>query len=244
MYIYGFTTFAWHDKVQKTEKPTYKQGDLVSYGNDIFLALGDEVSFFEQYEKKYISTRTPEILYKNFLFPETIALLHWMVYYRYTTYKSVIRYFLPEDIEWLLKQEVAKKKKKENQITVLQLKSEIYKAITIEQWQNLIIFPDLWTLYNLVPEQVLQHEEVVVLHPQQSSKQKNIHWWQIKTWEKKIILCTHAELFQDYNDLKKIVIIQPSTWYYANQQDPRYKVKTIVEKMGEIYSAKVETRGE
>ena len=36
--------------------------------------------------------------------------------------------------------------------------------------------------------------------------------------------------------LKKIIIVYPHKWYYANQQDPRYKTLAVVQKMSEIYS--------
>jgi hypothetical protein len=40
--------------------------------------------------------------------------------------------------------------------------------------------------------------------------------------------------------LKKILFVDPHKWYYNNQQDPRYSLSTVVQKMGEIYGAEVE----
>jgi hypothetical protein len=39
--------------------------------------------------------------------------------------------------------------------------------------------------------------------------------------------------------LKEIYFIEPQKWYYAAQQDPRYKVWTVLEKMAENNNAKI-----
>jgi hypothetical protein len=57
------------------------------------------------------------------------------------------------------------------------------------------------------------------------------------------IFSTPAEIFQDFSDLKKIVFIDPHKWYYANQQDPRYKVGAVLEEMAKVYGAEVEIIG-
>jgi len=57
---------------------------------------------------------------------------------------------------------------------------------------------------------------------------------------KSVIICTYAEIFQDFYDLKKIIFVDPHKRYYANQQDPRYKVGEVIEEMKKIYGAEVE----
>lgn len=72
----------------------------------------------------------------------------------------------------------------------------------------------------------------------QSQKDKSRR--NIKQWNTKIIFATHSEIFQNYNDLKKIIIFYPHKRYYANQQDPRYKTLAVVQKMSEIYGCELE----
>lgn len=72
----------------------------------------------------------------------------------------------------------------------------------------------------------------------QSQKDKSRR--NIKQWNTKIIFATHSEIFQNYNDLKKIIIFYPHKRYYANQQDPRYKTFAVVKKMSEIYGCELE----
>ncbi|MDR0651047.1 MAG: hypothetical protein LBG59_06750 [Candidatus Peribacteria bacterium] len=53
------------------------------------------------------------------------------------------------------------------------------------------------------------------------------------------IVATHSEVFQPYKHLKKIFLIDPHKWYYHNQQDPRYSLVSVVQRMGEEYGAEV-----
>ncbi|MEI8252379.1 MAG: hypothetical protein WCG25_01180 [bacterium] len=68
-----------------------------------------------------------------------------------------------------------------------------------------------------------------------TQNQKDKKWWMIKNGEIKNVFCTHSEIFQDWNDLKKIILIDPYKRYYENQQDPRYSVNEVVKKMLEIH---------
>lgn len=76
-----------------------------------------------------------------------------------------------------------------------------------------------------------------------TEKQKDVHRWEIKKWIKSVILCTYAEIFQDFHNLKKIIFVDPHKRYYSSQQDPRYKVGDVLTKMGELYGAEVEIVG-
>jgi len=57
------------------------------------------------------------------------------------------------------------------------------------------------------------------------------------------IYASPGEIFQDYDNLKKIIFIDPHKWYYANQQDPRYKVGAVLEEMAKVYGAELEMVG-
>jgi hypothetical protein len=58
-----------------------------------------------------------------------------------------------------------------------------------------------------------------------------------------LIFASPSEIFQDFYDLKKIIFIDPHKWYYANQQDPRYKVGAVLEEMKNLYGAELEIVG-
>ena len=73
-----------------------------------------------------------------------------------------------------------------------------------------------------------------------TQNQKDVHRWEIKKGLKSVIICTYAEIFQDFHNVKKIIFVDPHKWYYAAQQDPRYKVGEVLSKMEELYGAEVE----
>lgn len=190
--------------------------DLVAFGEDIFLCLGEKVSFPEVYNYTYPNASKPSIVYKWLVSSDTMQYIHRMVYQRYSTYKSVLKYFLNFEIDKLLAREVKNKKK-----------------ICFDQ--ELYIFPDLWSLSNTVPLSQQTATGHIVLTSQMTAKQKDIAWWKIKKWLISKVFTTHAEIFQDRKNLTKIYIHDPHKWYYANQQEPRYKVNTCVAEMKKLY---------
>ena len=165
-----------------------------------------------------------------------LDLLHRMVETYYTTYKSVIRLFVTNAIEKLLEREGKLKAQGSKLKAVVQ--SWGFSLAT--EGQTLIVFPDLRTMFNTTDEAFRESEGVAFLSATQTEKQKDVHRWEIKKWIKSVILCTYAEIFQDFHDLKKIIFIDPHKRYYANQQDPRYKVGDVLEEMKKLYWAELQ----
>ena len=114
MYLYSFDRFFGFDKVcllaENTGKKKVKSGDLLVFGNQYFLALGETLSFSEQYQ--HLATTQAELVYKEFLSASALKLFHWMVETYYTTYKSVVKLFFANDIQKLLEREDKLKKAK------------------------------------------------------------------------------------------------------------------------------------
>ena len=221
-YLYWFTNYAWSDKIWKISWKL-KAWDLFQFGEDYYLSLGDEISFFEQYAYEI---REPEdkfkLIEKNLISKETIQFINYMVYERYCPYYNVMKYFLPQEIDKLVERKAAKKK------------------VSNSDWQTLTVFPDLRTLTNLTDDEFRKKPWVDTLLSTNTQNQKDKSRWNIKMWNTKVIYATHSEIFQNYNDLKKITIYYPHKWYYANQQDPRYKTLAVVQKMSEIYNCELE----
>lgn len=107
MYLYSFDRFFGFDKVcllgEQTSKKKIKPGDLLVFGNQYFLALGETIVFSEQYQ--HLAPVQAELVYKEFLTLPTLKLFHWMVEHHYTTYKSVVKLFVARDIQKLLERE-------------------------------------------------------------------------------------------------------------------------------------------
>ncbi|HRX64296.1 MAG TPA: hypothetical protein P5060_04300 [Candidatus Absconditabacterales bacterium] len=236
-YLYGFKKYAGIDKIWKSEFKS-KDGDLIQFGDDFYLVLGKEVSFFEQYPYGVqIDTEKVKIIHKKLLNKQTLSLLHRMVYQRYSTYKNVVKLFLPEEVEKLIDKKIPKKLKN---TTTLNFSLFTFNGILSSGGQNLIVFPDLRTLMNLTTEEFRNQKGVDTLLSTNTQSQKDKSWRNIKNGNTSIILATHSEIFQNYKDLQKIIIIRPHKRYYSNQKDPRYKTLDVVKKLSEIRDCDLE----
>ena len=246
-YLYWFTKYAWSDKIWKVPWKL-KSWDLFLFWDEYYLSLWDEISFFEQY---VYEIREPEekfkLIEKNLISKETIQFINYMVYERYCPYYNVMKYFLPQEIYKLIERKVWKKKTVLNECVSFWTKwrilidsSSLCSSEWQTDWETLIVFPDLRTLINLTDDEFRKKPWVDTLLSTNTQNQKDKSRWNIKMWNTKVIYATHSEIFQNYNDLKKIIIFYPHKRYYSNQQDPRYKTLAVVQKMSEIYNCELE----
>lgn len=239
MYLYGFTTFAGIDKVMKVDRDDlwFSAGDLLQSDDEYFLVLGDEVSFTEQYTSRFPEGRDLQLIYSHFVWKKYIARIHWMVAQYYSIYRNVMKYFVSQDIESLLKKEV---RKKPNWLKKIKLDARFFGVPSLaEKGQTLIVYPDLWTMYMMVDESVRNHPGVLLLHSSDTQVKKDKAFRQVKHGLVKYVLVTHAELFQDFYDLQAVVLVHPYKWYYANQQDPRYKTPEVLTYLSDIWKIKL-----
>ena len=212
---------------------------MLSIEEQMYLCLGEALSF----EELYLTVATLRVSTFTFVYPGLLSLtamdlLHRMVATYYTTYKSVIPHFLPDDIEKLLQKEKKASKIDKNSTEL----DNIEDFVLAEKGQTMIVFPDLWTLYGVLGESVRGHPQLALLLSVHTQNQKDIHRWQIKRGQVSVILCTYAEIFQDFADLQKIIRVDPHKWYYANQQDPRYKVGDVLSFLASTTGAKLEEK--
>jgi primosomal protein N' len=113
----------------------------------MYLCLGEILSFEELYlTVATLRVATFSLVYPGLLSASAMALVHWMVATYYTTYKSVVPHFLPDDIEKLLQKEKKASKVVQNSAKL----SKIEDFILAEKGQTMIVFPDLWTLYGMI----------------------------------------------------------------------------------------------
>jgi len=246
-YLYWFTKYAWADKIWKISWKL-KAWNLFLFWDEYYLSLWDEISFFEQF---VYEIREPEdkfkLIEKNLISKETIQFINYMAYERYCPYYNVMKYFLPQEIDKLIERKVWKKKNMsfwtkwngvKNLINIPKIDSSLRSEWQVD-WQTLIVFPDLWTLINMTNDNFRKEPWVDTLLSTNTQNQKDKSRRNIKLWNTKVIFATHSEIFQNYNDLKKIIIVYPHKRYYANQQDPRYKTLAVVQKMSEIYDCEL-----
>lgn len=249
MFVYSFTNYAWHDRIFHTAAKIPKKqvaGDLLWVNEQYWLLLWDDISFIEQYKTKRNTERTVIEHYPKFFSLQTQELIHRMVYQWFTTYKKIIPLFISNDIDYLISKHSPKKKVILDSRSALIFNNEKNRFIietkkpenTKEIWQQLITFPDLRSLYNMININSLP-EDVVILTSQTSANQKAKIFWGIKYNKITTLLTTHSWIFQERSNLKEIILVHPNRWYYTNQKDPRYKTEEILKKMAEIYWSEV-----
>ena len=235
MYLYAFNMYAGFDKVfiLNEKKSDLKEGDIIQ-NNEwfFFLVLWENISFPEVYNILYTSDTNFTKTYKWLISKETMKLIHWMVYERYTSYKNVMKFFIDSEIEKLLSKEIKPNKKTKN------YDIKIWKHEIKWDWkeQSLIVFPDIRSYHNII---WTENKQWIFLYSLDTQSIKNSNRWKIKTGNEPLIFATSSEIFQDFKNLKNIYLIEPQKRYYASQQDPRYKVWRVLEKIAENYDAKI-----
>lgn len=218
MYLYAFSHFAWHDRVFEAKPELATQvspWDLITSGGAFFLVLWERVAWIEQYEHIWQWTQC-DIVRKSFFRSRTLRMMHWMAYHWFTQYKKIIPLYIPADLEKTLsrRDDFVKKKK---------------KHLTVE----IVVFPDVWTMANYrcddgrVPD--------LMLTSQDSAAKQQKAWWQISLGTVSRVFVVWSQIFRDWWEIESCELVDRHIWYYASQQDPRYKVQTVVTEMQKVY---------
>ena len=232
MYLFSFKQFAWHDRVFSSSLSIWKPGDLIQCGWDFLLNLWDEISFPELIKTQFTPAFPCEVVYANFFDQNFLSLLHWMVYQRYTTYNNVMKYFISFEIPQLLVRESKVK---------WQTKKLNLDKVSIpfsESKQNLVIIPDNRSRENQLSD-FFSQDVVTHLYSTDTQNRKDQHWWESKKSKVWIIVATQSEVFQPFNNLWTITFVDGYKRYYHNQQDPRYEISAVVNKMQELWKCEV-----
>lgn len=232
MYLFSFKQFAWHDRVFSYPISVWKPWDLIQCWTDFLLNLWNEISFPELIRTQFSPKDTCEVAYPWFFKQNFLNLLHRMVYQWYSTYNNVLKSFISFEIPQLLANE-SKTKTQNKSINVSNI------SIPLSEWkQNLIIIPDNRSRENQLSG-FFSENFVTNLYSTDTQNRKDQHRWEIKKSKTWIIVSTQSEIFQPFNNLWTIVFIDGYKRYYHNQQDPRYDVKEVVNKLKELRGCNV-----
>lgn len=221
--------------------------DLIKVNNDFFLIKDTKANG---------NIITWEILYIWNLFqPRTVQFQNFFSSYWYTWYFKVFNLFV-QDYSYLDKFQLPKIKKAkkfsinepyvseyknfESYTNYLKMWDDSIKIInycffdnyTPEKWQNLFVFPDLWTINCFIEKINFKYN---LLNVSWTNLNRMKHFFNIKSWKEKNIITTHAWVFQDWNNLKNIFVFDPYKWYYKNQQNPRYYLPDVVKQIKFFY---------
>lgn len=107
-----------------------------------------------------------------------------------------------------------------------------------ESKQNLVIIPDNRSRKNQLSD-FFSQDFITNLYSTDTQNRKDQHRREIKKSKVWIIVATQSEIFQPFNNLWNILLIDWYKWYYHNQQDPRYDVNEVVKKLKELWNCDV-----
>lgn len=238
MFVYSFFKYAGSDRVFLLDGGhNVQQGDLVRTHDDVFLVLGEESSFAEQYTTVYRHFVIVDVI-SSFFSASTIFLIHQLVATYYSTYKNVIDLFVP-DIDVCLR--LYNPHKEEASYVPVRFDQETQQFSAGQSslpGQQLIVFPDLRSMYQALGNthrgnNVLRHSGMTTL--QKARIAQSVRQGTLST-----LYTTHAGIFQAWYDLRHIVVFEPYKRYYASHQDPRYKTQDVIAMLVDLYGSTVD----
>lgn len=239
MYIYSFSRFFGYDRVFFVKEDLwFKRGDLLRFQNEYYLVLGEGLSFKENYSHKFNSeVFSPVLEFKSFFSEKSLDFVDFLVYNYYTSYRNVLKLFFEGDMQAMMKKSSLKKGTPEyNEISFDVKKYCVKMWKNVKKWQQLVVFPDLWTMYNILDVSE-KEKNLIKLHWASTQAQKIKVFWDIKNGALWTLFCTYSQIFQDWKSLDNIILIDAHKWYYKSQQDPRYYAPSVLRKMAHIYQA-------
>lgn len=252
MYYYFFDRYFGHDRVAQGDLEWIEPWDLFEMRWMWYvLCLWDQISWSEQYAK-YTFPATSEIflLAKWCLSRFSLLHVHEFVVHRFCTYKKAIGLRIRDPEELVKRMPTEKKRKKilsdrkneQKNLSSATRSNWISFALYIQEvlWRDssqqlLLVFPDIWTIYQTFSASRISHKRVLLTHAKMTKKQQVEAFWWVATWEKRVIISTPSQIFFDRYRLSEIVVIDQHKWYYKQPQDPRYHSVAVGKRLADIY---------
>lgn len=238
MFFYSFDKYFWFDKVFFSDlEVKFKPWDLVSLNWWYCLVLWSSIPFIDLYQNYVIDINEIKIVKKWLLSKNSMKLIFYIISTYFSLYKNVIPLYIPlsNDI-WKFMQSNFNIKKNMNKDLLNFSSNQIDNYTNYISYQNLYIFSDIWSAYNLVKEKyIIENYDFVSWNSTALYKSKI--FWKVKEFKTNIVLATFSQIFFDRKNLKKIHLFFPETWYYKNNKEPRYDTVELVSFMANIYGA-------
>jgi len=122
----------------------------------------------------------------------------------------------------------------------LEIYVELIRKIILDGGQVMILFPEVFPEQKNIQKLIkIFGENIALIRPNLTPKQKFILWQQIYHNQKKIIIGSRSALFMPANNLKMIIIDEEHDQNYKEEQTPRYQVQKVAIKLAELKGIKV-----
>lgn len=244
MYCYFPNKRFWEEKVARVTWCTWITGDFFSIDGDYALLLWEHITAHELIPGQVTAVHC-ELIEKSFCSPKTLHVIHEFVWKRYTTYTNTVPLWLWSDMVALLKRRVKSVKNTTRSRSVDLTKERVFafSSNSPTSSQQLIVFPDIWTMHQQLPAKLFDQPGVIRRHSGLSALQKaSIFRW-CKKWTVHTLITTPAGIFQDRKDLQLIYLVDEHKRRYKSAQDPRYRTPTVLAEMKEVYSCSLISSG-
>lgn len=212
----------------------YTAGDLIVCHNEYYVIRYQD----QEFNSTMLDSTQTHLIHRTLISAHTLQRIDWMVRYRYSTYNKVLALFLPAEWSVMSKYPLPKSRKPR-----YQSRSYTHQKLLVDHIQHsgqqLIVFPDLWTLTSMVDLSALV-TGTQILYSTMSLKQKITTYRNIKCGHCHTLICTHSQLFQDRHSLRDILIIDPHKRYYKNSHTPKYFTQDVVEYVAHLYHAQIQ----
>lgn len=257
MYFYLPNQRYWNDKVMMMPWDNFSHWSIYEIEWQWAVCLGDEVAFSELIKPLRNLPKSMNLVFEKVLTHKTLSLVHWFVNHWYTSYHKAMPLWIG-DIDQLVKYKKISRKKKggewsiecrvhsvaltQRESTDIFSGSLTYSLDTKEVWQTLIVFPTVWSMFmHLKDTGLMELNGSVVLHGQLHASARSKAFRAIKSWSVHTVYSTYSQVFRDWNNLQKVILIDQHAWWYKNFQEPRYFLPTIVQKMKSILWCEIYT---
>lgn len=220
------------DKVAWVTWVTWKPWDLYKIHDRYALCLWATIPLREIITGHETATEY-ELCFASFVYPKTIDRILSMTQTWYSSYAHVFPLWLWSDMQALMKQ--SKKKQatswREREVRMSDAWNISFVAAPMTYDQQLLLFPDIRTMHQRLPERLFLQTGVARWHSGLTARQQAVIFWWCKQWTLHTLISTHAGIFQDWHNLTTIYGVDMHKRRYKSQQDPRYWTPEVIQGM-------------
>jgi hypothetical protein len=229
MYVFLWNRFHNGDTVWwLDDAASFAPGDLLHCDGDILLCLWDSITLWikDSVGTYWGRASAIELLQTAFVSERVLLCMHWFVQQWFTTYYHTVPLWLWwGDDRWWEFSSHAKRRAKDLS-------------------QQLLIFPDLWTMRSLTTAEQRSAPWHRVAHSRMSVLQKKKLYWDIVFWKVTHLYATPSQIFFDWACLDWVTVHRQHQRRYKNAQDPRYDAVAVAHYLAALYEVPYLTTGQ
>jgi len=204
-----------HHDLAVCDDSALSPGDIINHHDTYRLAAWLSASYPEIYSMWPLDITWYQLIEKQVFPVISIELMHRMVAYYHSSYRQIIKLWMPSSLEQLL--------------PYCTSVSKIKKKLT------LTICPDTWTLAQYSPQISISKDKEILITSTSTIKTKLLLRSSLRKKNLNHIITTGAEVFYPRYGLSEIRIIAPERRSYQHQSDPRFHTYRIAKQMSIIY---------